>query len=393
MIQEPEYKEKKDLTVRVKDGEPGEYLEVDFGYLGKLTDKETGKTHKLWALVFTANYSRHMYVWLTYRQRVEDVIEGMEHAHQFFGGVFKVLLPDNMKTIVVKTDKANPRLNRVFLEYSQYRGFTIDPARVRSPRDKAKVERSVQYVQKSFFAGEKFDSLQQAQARVEEWLLKEAGLRDHGTTHKQPLRVFEKEEKPVLGPWDGEFYDVPEFMELSVHRDQHVTVKRAYYSVPWEYVGFRVDVRVDSRQVKIYYRGELIATHQRVERGKFSTNLLHYPEDKRAYAGRDFDSLLKEAQEAGKSIGEFVEKLGQHSEIWRVMKLARHVLSLVKKYGAKEVNTACSLLILLDQIQPYRMDNMLKNRTLEDLLQELSLLKKTTQKQPEQEQQKEEKKK
>ena len=359
--QELGYKKSKDkATVRVADSEPGEYLEVDFGYLGKLTDKDTGKSRKVWALVFTAGYSRHMYVWLTYRQRVQDVIEGMEHAHQFFGGVFKVLLPDNMKTVVQKADRKNPRLNQVFLEYSQARGFSIDPARVRSPKDKPKVERSVQYVQGSFFAGEEFSSLADAQDRVEQWLLNEAGLRDHGTTHRQPLRVFEEEEKPVLLPWDGKYYDVPEFKDVLVHRDQHITINRAYYSVPIEHVGHRVHVRVDSSQVKIYYHGQLVTTHPRVEKGKFSTNRTHYPEHKRIYACRDIKALQKQADETGVNIGRFVSKLAGQPEKWRMMKLIYHVLRLLDIYDAKAVDKACLALLEIGLFDPYRLENILK---------------------------------
>jgi transposase len=81
-------------------------------------------------------YSRHCFVWLSFSQTTETVIEGFESAWEFFGGVFKVVIPDNMSTAVTKADRIDPRLNQAFVEYAQARGFVIDPARVRAPTDK-----------------------------------------------------------------------------------------------------------------------------------------------------------------------------------------------------------------------------------------------------------------
>ena len=133
-------------TVPVVDGEPGVELQVDFGELGKMFDEETGKRRRVWALVFTAGVSRHTFVWLSFNQNLGTVIDGCEAAWQFFGGVFKVLVPDNMATVVTKADALDPVLNVAFVEYAQSRGFLIDPARVRAPQDKGRVERAVQFL-------------------------------------------------------------------------------------------------------------------------------------------------------------------------------------------------------------------------------------------------------
>jgi hypothetical protein len=126
-------------TVRVNDGEPGDELQVDFGKMGLVFDVATGRRRVCHALIFTACVSRHCFVWLTFRQTLDDVIAGFEAAWVFFGGVFKTVIPDNMKTIVEHADALEPRLNQAFIEYAQARGFVIDPARVRSPQDKALV--------------------------------------------------------------------------------------------------------------------------------------------------------------------------------------------------------------------------------------------------------------
>jgi hypothetical protein len=127
-------------TVPVVDGEPSQELQIDFGRMGLMFDVESGRRRAVWALIFTAVLSRHMFVWLSFRQTLEDVIEGCEAAWAFFDGIFAVVIPDNMKAIVDQADPLNPRINPTFLEYAQARGFVIDPARVQKPTDKPRVE-------------------------------------------------------------------------------------------------------------------------------------------------------------------------------------------------------------------------------------------------------------
>ena len=140
-------------------------------------------------------------MWLTHRQTLDDVIAGFEAAWVFFGGIFATVIPDNMKTIVDRADSLEPRLNQAFVEYAQARGFVIDPARVRSPQDKPRVERVVPYVRNNFFAGEVFIDLADAQRRASVWCRERAGMRIHGTTQLRPAEHFRLEEAP--GPRRG----------------------------------------------------------------------------------------------------------------------------------------------------------------------------------------------
>src|ERR1700757_3761924 len=156
-------------TVRVADCEPGAEVQVDFGRLGVLTDAADGRRRVVHGLIFTAVYSRHTFVYPTYRQTLGDVIAGFEAAWRYFGGVFAVVIPDNMKAIVDKADAIDPKLNDAFREYAQARGFAVDPTRIRSPRDKPRVERCVQYARSNFFAGEYFRDLGDCRTRAERW--------------------------------------------------------------------------------------------------------------------------------------------------------------------------------------------------------------------------------
>lgn len=121
--------------------------------MGFIVNAATGRRRRVHALILTAVFSRHMFVHLSYGQTLADVIAGCEAAGAFFGGVFKDLIPDNLKPVVVAADPVNPRLSVGWLDYSQHAGFGTDPARVRSPQDKPQVERIVQYVRAAVVHG------------------------------------------------------------------------------------------------------------------------------------------------------------------------------------------------------------------------------------------------
>ncbi len=187
-------------TVRCSEVAPGEVAEVDFGRLGLIPDPETGKRRTLHALVVTLVYSRHQYVHLTHSQKLPDLIEGIEEAWEFFGGVPRRVILDNLKAAVLKADRYDPVFQRTFGEYADYRDFVIDAAVPGEPTHKPHVERQVPYVRDSFFRGEQFLSRDHAQREATRWCTKTAGMRVHGTTRKHPLVEFEEHEKKALEP-------------------------------------------------------------------------------------------------------------------------------------------------------------------------------------------------
>jgi transposase len=117
--------------------------------------------------------------------------------------VFAVVIPDNMKAIVDKADAIDPKLNDAFREYAQARGFAVDPTRIRSPRDKPRVERCVPYARSNFFAGEQFRDIGDCRARAKQWCAEVAGMRVHGTTRLRPAEVFVTDEQPKPESVDG----------------------------------------------------------------------------------------------------------------------------------------------------------------------------------------------
>ncbi|WP_210435147.1 IS21 family transposase [Saccharopolyspora sp. ASAGF58] len=219
-------------TTRVADGEPGAELQIDFARMGLVNDAARGRRRVCHALILTAVFSRHMFVWLTFSQTLDAVISGCEAAWAYFGGVFKVVIPDNMAAIVADADPVNPRFTAGWLDYAQHCGFGTDATRVRHPRDKPRVERMVQYVRGNFFAGESFLDLADAQTRARSWCSTTAGQRMHGTIQARPLEVFTEAEAPALLALPDKAYDVPIFTKVKVHKDFHVEIAKALYSAP-----------------------------------------------------------------------------------------------------------------------------------------------------------------
>lgn len=350
-------------TVRVDDGKPGDELQVDFGKLGRIPDAETGRQRDLWALIFTPVVSRFSFVWLCHRQTIHDVISGFEAAWAFYGGVFATVIPDNLKAIVDRSDPLEPRFNQAFVEYAQARGFKIDPARVRKPQDKPRVERTVPFVRNSFFAGESFIDLEDAQRRVEVWALERAGMRIHGTIQARPAEVFRVEEQPVLAPPPATVYDLPVYATAKVHRDHHIEVAKALYSVPGNLIGTRVDVRADRSLVRIFSGGQLVKIHPRQAPGKRSTDPEDLPSEKTAYAMRDLDKLQRLAASHGEAIGVYAAALLDTPLPWNRMRQVYALLGLVKKWGADRVNAACQRALDAEAVNVGLIGRMLERGT------------------------------
>jgi transposase len=348
------------VTVRVEDGEPGCELQVDTGWVVTLEPGSDGKRRRMRAFIFTPNVSRYRFVFPIERETTESAIEACEAAWEFYGGVFRVLIPDNTKAIVDKADPLEPRIVEAFLEYAQARGFHIDPARVRRPPDKGRVERSVRDVRDDCYGGERIVDIEDARRRGRTWCEREYGMRRHSTTGRMPKEHFEAVEKANLLPAPTEPYDVPIWCDPKVHRDHHVQVASALYSLPWDLKGKRVRARADSRLVRFYWRGKLVKTHPRQPPRGRSTDPNDLPDDKRAYATRDVDFLRSQAAEHGNSVGAFASRLLEGPLPWTRMRSVYAVLGLVRRFGAGRVDSACAIAIAVDMMSVRRLRRMIE---------------------------------
>ena len=348
-------------TVRLPDPPPGQVAECDFGRLGYLVDPESGRKRLVWALLVVLAYSRHSFVWPLYYQTLEEVIAGFEAAWAFFGGIPRTLVLDNFPAAVAGPDPLDPQLTRGFLEYSQRRGFLADPARPYHPKDKPKVERGVRYVRERFSKGGSFHDLADVRQQARRWCLEVAGQRVHGTTRRLPLVVFQEEEQALLLPYDGEPYTVPDWRVTTVHPDHHVTYEYALYSVPDASCppGTKVELRGDTKLVRIYHRGVAVKVHPRQPRGGRSTNADDYPQELTAYTTRSPERAKHEARLLGPAVGAFAERLLAGTYPWSKLRQAQKLLRLGERYTPARLDAACQRALEVDLLDVRRVERIL----------------------------------
>ena len=348
-------------TVRMEDTEPGQMAEMDFGRLGLMWDNASGRKRLVQGMLITLAYSRQPFLWPLFGQTLVEIIEGLEACWAFLGGVPHYLVIDNFTTAVVGADPLNPRLTRGFLEYAQYRGFIVDPTRVRHPQDKPKVESGIRYARERFFKGGSFRDLADMRLQARHWCLETAGRRVHGTTYKLPLVVFREEEQSKLLSWAGEPYYVPDWRTVTVHPDHHISYRYALYSAPSTTCppGTKLEVRGDSKLVKLYHRGLLIKTHPRQCRGGRSTDQADYPPELTAYTMRSPDYLRRKCADLGEAVGVFAGQLLGGPLPWAKMRQAQKLLRLGERYTASRLDAACHKALEVDLIDVRRLERIL----------------------------------
>lgn len=344
-------------TVRVVDPPPGQIVEIDFMEVGKF--RLDGVERKLHALVVIAVCSRYGFVWPCLSQTREDVIEGLEAAWEFFHGVFPVVVADNPKTITASAHPLAPKVNAELLEYAQDRGFVLDLARVRRPKDKPRVERMVSYVRSDCFSGESILTLEDARRHAERWCREIAGQRIHGTTRRQPLEHFTVEEQPLLLPQPDQPYDTPTWVDLKVGRDHAVTVAHALYSVPHTHREKRLRVRFDRQTVKFYDQGQVVKVHPRVKPGATQIDADDLPPGTAELATRDAETLQERVARFGDSVGEYARRLLEGDLPWTRMRHVYRLHGLCRRYGGERVDQACRTALELDVVDVVRIDRML----------------------------------
>ena len=230
---------------------------------------------------------------------LEEVVAGCEEAWQFFSGVFRVVVPDNMSPVVDKADAVNPQLTANGWSTTGA-GFRHRPSRVVIPGI-SQGQAGMKFVQGNFFAGESFLDLADARSKMAAWL-GTANTRVHGTTGRCPRWCSPGRRRRAccrFPPGGTRFV----LGGRKVHVDYHIQVDRALYSVPWRQAGARVMARADEHLVKMYLRDQLIKTHTRKHPGGRSTDAADMPQGVEGYATRSVDCLVAQAACYGESTG------------------------------------------------------------------------------------------
>jgi len=329
------------ITVRRSEPPPGEEAQIDFGYLGIWQNPLSGKRHKLWAFALILSFSRHMFVRVVTRMDQREWLTCHTLAFEFFGGAPKRIVPDNLKTGVIKADLYDPKFNQGYEELAHHYGIIIDPARSGKPKDKARVERVIPYIRDSFWSGRDFTSLEEINKQALEWCLKIAGLRQHGTTHQQPLTLFRLAEEKQLKPLPAAPFEIATWYQAKVAHDCHIQVGGTLYSVPYRYVGKTVDVKRGTKVVEVYLDYELVKTHLRGTKGERVTDWNDYPPEKAAFFQRTPNWYRQRASLIGASTRETVDALlDKHA--FHHLRQCQGILRLAEKYGQERLEQACS---------------------------------------------------
>ena len=298
------------------------------------------KTHVLRVVL---SHSRKGYAEVVFRQTTDDFISALENAFVAFGGVPKVIVIDNLKAAVKNPDWYDPELVPKLRAFADHYCTTILPTRPYTPRHKGKVERGVDYVQENALKGKTFALLSEENGHLIDWESNVADKRIHGTTRKQVGTHFETIEKPALQPLPLDRF--PNFSEgrRKVSRDGHVSVERAYYSAPPEYVGYTVWVRWDSRTVRLL-DNELkqIAVFARSIEGKHNTKPQHIASEKINSIERGSAYLLRKASSIGNFSARWSETMLEQRGITG-HRVLQGLLELSNKHRCDQIEQACDI--------------------------------------------------
>src|SRR5437016_625956 len=328
---------------------PGEEGQVDYGRGPMVRDPETGKYRRTRLFVMTLGYSRKAVRLLTFRSSSRIWAQLHEKAFRRLAGAPRIVVLDNLKEGVLTPDIYDPTLNPLFRDVLAHYGVVALPCRINDPDRKGKVESGVGHAKKTPLKGKRFESLEEAQAYLDNWELRWADTRIHGTTKRQVAAMF-AEEKPFLLPLPLEPFRYYQYGERTVHLDGCVEVDAAYYSVPPGWIGKLVNVQSDSLHVRILNpkTHQLLREHVRQERGRHRIR----PEDNPKTTPCTTTQLLARAGRAGTHIGAFCEAIHQHQGEAGIRRILG-VLSLAKKFGVPAVEDACAAALEL-RVYEYR---------------------------------------
>ena len=339
-----------DAVVRVET-DPGAEAQADFGYAGLMHDPRSGTRRKAWAFVMTLSFSRHCYVEFVFDQEVGTWLRCHRHAFEWFGGIPKRVVIDNLKAAIVKAAIYDPIVQRAYRECAEHYGFLISPCRPRTPHHKGKVEQGgVHYVARNFLAGRAFRDIADANERVLVWCVDTAGRRVHGTTKEVPLARFDALERPALLPIPSAPYALATWKKAKLHPDCHVVFDHAFYSAPHRLIGQHLWIRAADTSVQIFHAHLLVASHPRAtRRGQRVTNPDHLPPAKVAGLLATPASCVRRATDIGPATSELVGRLLGERPLDR-LRTVLGILKLAHKFGPRRLEAACGRALHYDDL-------------------------------------------
>ena len=346
-IQQDEQRRRATMHISRK---PGEQIEVDWaGDPAYIIDPDTGEAIKAHIFVGVLSYSQYPYVEAFISEQQSPWITAHIHMFEYFGGVPKILVPDNCKTAVVHNGNwTDPQINAVYHEMAEHYNCAIVPARVRAPKDKPNVEGSVGVISTWIVAAlrdEQFFSLAELNAAIRRKLYefsRKPFQKKDGTRYD----IYMEEEFPVLMTLPQTRYELAEWKQATVQFNYHISVDSMFYSVPHEYIKRKVDVRVTAATIEVFYMQARIASHRRLygRKGQYSTVTAHMPEDHQKYLEWNGDRFRHWGTQIGPSTATVVNAILTSQRVeQQSYRSCMGLLKLTDRYSSNRLENACTL--------------------------------------------------
>jgi len=359
------WKGKLDLTMR-QTHLAGEKMFVDYaGATMDVTDGLTGEVRAAQVFVATLGASSYTYAEATWTQALPDWTGSHTRAFAFFGGAPRQVVPDNLKSGVVKACLYDPEINRTYAGMAAHYDTAIVPARPRKPRDKAKVEVGVQIVERWILARlrkRRFFGLAELNQAIAELLVALNGrvTRHLGASRRQ---LFEKLDRPALKPLPAQAYEYAEWKQRRAGLDYHVEVAKHYYSVPHALAKQKLWARITDRTVEIFHNGKRVASHMRGSGNRRHTTVAeHMPSSHRRYANWTPQRIRRDAAANGPNTETLIDVILRrkpHPE--QGYRSCIGILRLAKTHGPERLETACERALNIGARSYSSVASILKN--------------------------------
>ena len=367
---------KLDLVMR-QHHRAGEKLFVDYaGQTVDVVDRSTGEVREAQIFVATLGASNYTYAEATWTQALPDWCASHIRTFEFMGGVAELLVPDNLKSAVTRPCRYEPQANATYEDLAAHYRTAILPARVRRPRDKAKVEQSVLLVERWILArlrNQIFFSLNELNAAIRA-LLGELNERPFKKLPGCRRTLFEQLDRPAMIALPAERYSYAEWRKARVHIDYHVEVEGHYYSAPYQLVKQALDVRLSANTVELFQRGKRVASHRRSAlKGRHTTVAEHMPRAHRQYASWTPERLVRWAEKSGPATAELVSTiLASRKHPQQGFRSCLGLMRLGKTYTDQRLEAACQRALALGAVSFKSVQSILKTALDQQPLPETS---------------------
>lgn len=318
---------------------PGQEAQADWGSCGTILHE--GAFRPLSVFVMALSYSRMLYIEFTTSQEMEDFLRCHVNAFEFFGGVPRTILYDNLRSVVTWRQGRFTRFNRRFVEFAGTFPFEARPCNKGKGNEKPRAETGVRYVKQNFLAGRHFEQLYQVQVAAFHWLTETANRRVHRTTGERPCERLERE-KPALQPLPASGYDTRIYRSVYVTHQARVSFQANTYSVPPRHVGQMLTLKASPERLWLYDGDIEVASHVRTY-GRFKD--VEDPAHARAILATKQRGHLDKERDLFLSLGEparkFLEGLVTRGHSIPALHIQK-VLGLVERHGKTYVLDALS---------------------------------------------------